>query len=366
MPECFSCRSPAHWSRRMSVGRMVGLGAGGCITPKRLALLRELMKLCLASPSGQLGWWKATQDWGLCLPNSQSVIKCGTFSAEWHLHFHVQSSQDYFFFFPKGSIFLVSFILPSLQQHTYLLLSSLALALWRQTCLHVNLLCKSVLSEVEEIVRSCPISQICFFLQADGLARVSLCLSHAVGGFTPAGRWAASAPVAALPTIFLQARAMRAAPPPAAPQGAALGPWCGTPTIFCYPPGIPRPVCLPVRRSSAPLCRHDPKNCPLLQAAWRSFSCRLAQRGEEFALSLRFAPLPPLRLCFSAACNERREHCRPVSGAAARSRAWRGRRLPQPSEGRAGRAVQLTQAKDGGLGNQNLNSPNCVILPSLR
>lgn len=78
---------------------MVALGAGGCITPKRLALLCEPMKLCSASPSGQLGWWKASQDWGLCLPNSQSVIKCGTFSSEWHLHFHVQSSQDYFFFF---------------------------------------------------------------------------------------------------------------------------------------------------------------------------------------------------------------------------------------------------------------------------
>lgn len=284
-----------------------------------------------------------------------------------------EQSGLFFFFFPKGLIFLVSFILPSLQKHTYLLLSSLALALWCQTCLHVNLLCKSVLWEVEEIVCSCPISQICFFLQADGPVRVSLCLSHAVGEFTPAGTWAASTPVAALPTtISLQARAI--ALPYHLPPLLRELPWgrgAGHPSSSAILPagrwaGIPQPACLPIRRSSAPLCRHDPKTCPLLQAAWRGFSCRLARRGEEFAFSLCFAPLPPLRLCFSAACNDRQEHCRPISGAAARSRAWRGQRLPQPSEGRAGRAVQLTQAKDGGLGNQNLNSANCVILPSLR
>lgn len=70
----------------------------------------------------------------------------------------------------------------------------LPLALWYQTCLHINLLCKSMLSEAEEIICSHPISQICFFLQADGLVRVSRCLSHAAGAFTPAGKWAASNP----------------------------------------------------------------------------------------------------------------------------------------------------------------------------
>lgn len=172
------------------------------------------------------------------MPNYQSVMKCGTFSSEWHFHFRGQSSQDYFFFFfPKGSIFSVSFILPSLQKHTYLLLSSLALALCCQTCLHINLVCKSMLSEAEEIVHSHPISHICFFLQADGLVRASRCLSHAAGGFTPAGKWAVSPPPAALPAISLQAWATHTALPPAAPQGAAPGPRRRTHAVLSCPPG---------------------------------------------------------------------------------------------------------------------------------
>lgn len=36
-----------------------------------------------------------------------------------------------------------------------------------------------------------------------------------------------------------------------------------------------------------------------------------------------------------------------------------------PQRERAWMAMQMAQAKDGGLGNQNLNFPNCIILPSL-
>lgn len=54
--ECFSCGSPAWWSRGRFVGWMVGLGAGGCVILKLLAALHELMKLCVASPLGHLGW----------------------------------------------------------------------------------------------------------------------------------------------------------------------------------------------------------------------------------------------------------------------------------------------------------------------
>lgn len=49
--------------------------------------------------------WAILDDWGLCLPDSQSGIKGRTFSSEWH--FHEQSSQD--FFSPKGLMFFVIF-----------------------------------------------------------------------------------------------------------------------------------------------------------------------------------------------------------------------------------------------------------------
>lgn len=130
---------------------------------------------------------------------------------------------------PRASLFLVSFTLPSLQNHTYLLLSSLALALCCQSCCHI--LFKRMLSEPEEIVHSHPHLQVWFFSQADGLVRVSRCLSHAAGGFIPAGKWAASVPTAALPIISLQAWATDAALPPATPRGAAAGTWRRTCTV---------------------------------------------------------------------------------------------------------------------------------------
>lgn len=69
-------------------------------------------------------------------------------------------------------------------------------------------------------------------------------------------------------------------------------------------------------------------------------------------------------LCFSAACDERQQCCRPTLGVAACSHAWRGWHPPQPSEGRAGTAMQLVQAKGSGLGNENINSLNFLTVQS--
>lgn len=106
--------------------------------------------------------YEKTPQLGFVAVNSQSVIRCGTFSCEWHFCFHGQNSQ-HFFSFPEGLVFLVSFILHSQPTITYISTAEKSCTCFTMSGLPlINLLSKNTLSEAEEMVCSHRVSQILF------------------------------------------------------------------------------------------------------------------------------------------------------------------------------------------------------------
>lgn len=95
--------------------------------------------------------------------NCQSVVKCGTFSDEWHFHFHGQNSQ---FFFPQG-LGIFSILHPVQPTKTHISVAERSCACLTMSNLpSINLLSKNMLSEAEEMVCSHLVSHICFSMQA--------------------------------------------------------------------------------------------------------------------------------------------------------------------------------------------------------
>lgn len=188
---------------------------------------------------------------------------------------------------------MVSFILPSLQKHTYLLLSSLALALCCQTCLSINLMCKSMLSEAEEIVPSHPISRICFSLQADGLVRASRCLSC---GDLPQLGSGQRAPLSCFARHLPPGLGHAHCPttrcsPGSCTRAKAQDTRC--PLLSSWQGGGPasHPICMPVCRSSEPLRHHDrraqsPILCSWLLGSAPPASGRSRERASRFPSAL--------------------------------------------------------------------------------
>lgn len=190
------------------------------------------------------------------------------------------------------------------------------------------------------------VSQISFFLQADGL----ISLSRNSGGIYPSWEVGSEYPCTRLAHHLPPSLGSAPCSATCCSSGSCTGvmspllsSWQGGGPASCSPPASPYAgapsLCVAVT-PNAILCPGLPDAAP-----------PATQQGKELVLSLH-SHLSG----FASPLGVRQERCRPTP--------WQGCCPPQSSEGRVRRAVWLAQLTDGGLGNQNIRSPNCVILAS--